>query len=155
MREIKVYGFRFSADLHRHPLSRLCWQNAPTACLSRWRCIRTAPRAGVCWLSRRWKPNMNLWNHSRARRTKSLPNKSLLATVRSIRRQSRFDVAILFPNSLRAALEIWLSGISRRVGYSGHFRSWLLNQIVPDRGIPGPIEHQADGYLRMARELGA
>ena len=85
----------------------------------------------------------------------SLPNKSLLATVRSIRRQSRFDVAILFPNSLRAALEIWLSGISRRVGYSGHFRSWLLNQIVPDRGIPGPIEHQADGYLRMARELGA
>jgi lipopolysaccharide heptosyltransferase II len=30
-----------------------------------------------------------------------------------------------------------------------------LNQIVPDRGIPGPIEHQADGYLRMARELGA
>ena len=85
----------------------------------------------------------------------SLPNKSLLATVRSIRRQSRFDVAILFPNSLRAALEIWLSGISRRVGYSGHFRSWLLNQIVPDRGIPGPIEHQADRYLRMAGEIGA
>src|SRR5947208_290796 len=85
----------------------------------------------------------------------SLPNKSLLATVRSIRRQSRFDVAILIPNSLRTALEIWLSGIPRRVGYGGHFRSWLLNQIVPDRGIPGPIEHQADRYLRMARELGA
>src|SRR5213083_856400 len=39
-----------------------------------------------------------------------LPNKSLLATVRSIRRQSRFDVVILFPNSLRAALETWLTG---------------------------------------------
>jgi lipopolysaccharide heptosyltransferase II len=85
----------------------------------------------------------------------SLPNKSLLATVRSIRRQSRFDAAILFPNSLRTALETWLSGIPRRVGYRGHFRSWLLNQIVPDREIPGPIEHQADRYLRMARELGA
>lgn len=85
----------------------------------------------------------------------SLPNKSLLATVRSIRRQSRFDVAILFPNSLRAALEIWLSGIPRRVGYSGHFRGWLLNQIVPERQIPGPIEHQADRYLRITRELGA
>src|SRR4029077_15478909 len=65
----------------------------------------------------------------------SLPNKSLLATVRSIRRQSRFDVAILFPNSLRAALEIWLSEIPRRVGYRGHFRSWLLNQIICEREI--------------------
>lgn len=64
-------------------------------------------------------------------------------------------MAILFPNSLRTALEIWLSGIPRRLGYGGHFRSWLLNQIAPDRGIPGPIEHQADRYLRMARELGA
>jgi heptosyltransferase II len=85
----------------------------------------------------------------------SLPNKSLLATVRSIRRQSRFDVAILFPNSLRVALEIWLSAIPRRVGYRGHFRSWLLNQIICEREIPMPIEHQANRYLRVARELGA
>jgi heptosyltransferase II len=85
----------------------------------------------------------------------SLPNKSLLATVRSIRRESRFDVAILFPNSLRVALEIWLSEIPRRVGYRGHFRSWLLNQIICEREIPMPIEHQANRYLRVARELGA
>jgi lipopolysaccharide heptosyltransferase II len=85
----------------------------------------------------------------------SLPHKSFFATVRLIRRQSRFDVAILFPNSLRTALEIWLSGIPRRVGYSGHFRGWLLNQIVPERQIPGPIEHQADRYLRITLELGA
>jgi heptosyltransferase-2 len=85
----------------------------------------------------------------------SLPNKSLLATVRSIRRQSRFDVAILFPNSLRVALEIWLSEIPRRVGYRGHFRSWLLNQIICEREIPMPIEHQVNRYLRVAREFGA
>lgn len=84
-----------------------------------------------------------------------LANKSLLATVRSIRRQSRFDVVILFPNSLRAALETWLTGIPRRVGYRGHFRRWLLNQIICQRETPGPIEHQADRYLRVARELGA
>jgi lipopolysaccharide heptosyltransferase II len=84
-----------------------------------------------------------------------LANKSLLATVRSIRRQSRFDVAILFPNSLRAALETWLTGIPRRVGYRGHFRRWLLNQIICQRETPGAIEHQADRYLRIARELGA
>ena len=83
-----------------------------------------------------------------------LPNKSLLATVRSIRRQSHFDVAILFPNSLRTALETWLSEIPRRVGYRGHFRSWLLNQIIYERERPGPIEHHVDRYLRVARELG-
>ena len=83
-----------------------------------------------------------------------LANKSLLATVRSIRRQSRFDVVILFPNSLRAALETWLTGIPRRVGYRGHFRRWLLNQIICQRETPGPIEHEADRYLRVARELG-
>src|SRR5437868_3123942 len=84
-----------------------------------------------------------------------LPNKSLLAAVRSIRRRSLFDVVILFPNSLRAALETWLTGIPRRVGYRVHFLSWLLNQIICQRETPGPIEHQADRYMRVARELGA
>ena len=84
-----------------------------------------------------------------------LLNKSLPATVRSIRRQPRFDVAILFPDSLRTTLEIWLSGIPRRVGYRGHFRSWLLNQIIWERETPVTIEHQANRYLRVARELGA
>src|SRR5437660_6926361 len=37
-----------------------------------------------------------------------LPNRSLVATVRSIRHQPRFDVVILFPNSLRTAVETWL-----------------------------------------------
>src|SRR4029453_8802933 len=59
------------------------------------------------------------------------------------------------PNSLRAALETWLTGIPRRVGYRGHFRRWLLNQIICQRETPGSIEHQADRYLRVARELGA
>jgi heptosyltransferase II len=84
-----------------------------------------------------------------------LPNKSFLATVRSIRRQSHFDVAILFPNSLRVALEIWLSEIPRRVGYRGHTRSWLLNQIISEPLTPGPIRHQALRYVRIAQDCGA
>ncbi|PYK37610.1 MAG: lipopolysaccharide heptosyltransferase II, partial [Verrucomicrobia bacterium] len=84
----------------------------------------------------------------------SLPNNALLATVRSIRRQSRFDVAVLFPNSLRTALEIWLSGIPRRVGYRGHSRSWLLNQVVPESRRLGPSQHQALHYLHIAQSLG-
>jgi lipopolysaccharide heptosyltransferase II len=84
----------------------------------------------------------------------SLTSGSLFSVVRSIRKQARFDVAILFPNSLRAALEVWLGGIPRRVGYRGHHRRWLLNQVIPEPTRRGPIEHQVHRYLRIARELG-
>jgi len=66
-----------------------------------------------------------------------------------------FDVAILFPNSLRVALETWLSGIPRRVGYRGHCRSWLVNQIVREPRKPGPPEHHSLRFLRIARDCGA
>jgi heptosyltransferase-2 len=81
--------------------------------------------------------------------------KSLFATVGVLRRQIPFDVAVLFPNSLRSALEVWLAGIPRRVGYRGHSRSWLLNQIVRERGKPKPPPHQSVRFLRIAQELGA
>src|SRR5439155_10411226 len=77
-----------------------------------------------------------------------LPGNSLIAAVRSLRRQSSFDAAFLFPNSLRVALESWLSGIPRRIGYCGHSRSWLLNQIIPEPQRRGPLEHQSTRYLR-------
>ena len=82
-------------------------------------------------------------------------NGSLFSVVRLLRQQSPFDVAILFPNSLRAALETWLSGIPRRVGYRGHWRSWLVNQIVREPRKPGPPEHHSLRFLRIARECGA
>ena len=84
-----------------------------------------------------------------------LTGNSLVAAARSLRRQSSFDAAILFPNSLRVALESWLSGIPRRVGYRGHSRSWLLNQIIPEPRRPGPLEHQSSRYLHIAYDCGA
>ena len=83
-----------------------------------------------------------------------LESGSLFGAVSLIRRQAPFDVAILFPNSLRAALEVWLAGIRRRVGYSGHQRRWLLNQIIAEEPRLGPTRHQVYRYLRIARELG-
>jgi lipopolysaccharide heptosyltransferase II len=84
-----------------------------------------------------------------------LPNGSLLSAVGLLRRRSLFDAAILFPNSLRVALESWLSGIPRRVGYQGHWREWLLNQTVPEPRKSGPPEHHSLRFLRIARECGA
>jgi lipopolysaccharide heptosyltransferase II len=84
-----------------------------------------------------------------------LPNDSFLPVVQLLTHQMRFDVAILFPNSLRVALETWLSGIPRRVGYRGHWRSWLVNQIIREPRKPGPPEHHSLRFLRIARECGA
>jgi lipopolysaccharide heptosyltransferase II len=84
-----------------------------------------------------------------------LPEGSLLSVVRLLKQQMAFDVAILFPNSLRVALETWLSGIPRRVGYRGHCRSWLVNQIVREPRKPGPPEHHSLRFLRIARDCGA
>jgi len=84
-----------------------------------------------------------------------LPEDSLFATVGLLRRQQNFDAAILFPNSLRVALEAWLGKIPRRVGYRGHSRSWLLNQIIPESPRPGPVQHQSNRYLLIARTCGA
>jgi len=85
----------------------------------------------------------------------SLPNGSLLPAVSLLKRRPAFDVAILFPNSLRVALESWLTGIPRMVAYHGHWRRWLLNQIVREPRKPGPPEHHSRRFLRIARECGA
>src|SRR5205814_5980369 len=84
----------------------------------------------------------------------ALESRSLFSVVKKIRAQAAFDVAILFPSSLRAALEVWFAGIPRRVGFPGHNRRWLLNQIATDEPPRGPIQHQAWRYLRLVRELG-
>jgi lipopolysaccharide heptosyltransferase II len=84
-----------------------------------------------------------------------LPNDSLLPVVSLLKRHRNFDVAILFPNSLRVALESWLSGIPRRVGYRGHWRRLLLNQTMREPRKPGGPEHHSLRFLRIARECGA
>ena len=84
----------------------------------------------------------------------SLGEKSLWSAARLLKREPAFDVGIVFPNSLRVALELWLAGIPRRVGYAGHRRRWLLNQIVRPIERKGPPPHQAEHYLDLARSLG-
>lgn len=82
---------------------------------------------------------------------KGLP---LLSAVWKLR--GKFDVAILFPNSLRSALEAWLARIPRRVGFRGHHRAWLLNQIIPPvkRNLAKP-KHHAERYWHIAERCGA
>ena len=84
----------------------------------------------------------------------SLTSRSLFSAVRLIRQKMPFDVAILFPNSLRVALEVWRAGVLQRVGYRGHYRRWLLNQVIPERSLLGSVAHQRVHYLQITREVG-
>lgn len=67
-----------------------------------------------------------------------------------------FAAALLFPNSIRSALEVWLAKIPRRigrVGKKGKLRSSLINQPFPDE--IEKLTHERDQYLAVARWLGA
>lgn len=70
--------------------------------------------------------------------------------------RGRFDAAVLFTHSFRSALEVWLAKIPRRVGFAGHFRKSLLNQLIPapKKKLRQP-EHHADRYWRIAARCGA
>ena len=44
-----------------------------------------------------------------------------------------FDLALVFPNSPRSALEVFLAGIPQRIGYSRPWRNFFLTQPVASR----------------------
>src|SRR5262249_21417272 len=53
-------------------------------------------------------------------------------------RQQAVDLAVLFPNSIRAALVAWLGRCPHRVGFARSDRSWLLTtSIEPVRDARG------------------
>jgi heptosyltransferase II len=77
----------------------------------------------------------------------------VLGVAKKIR--DRFDVAILFPNSPRSGIEVWLAKIPRRVGYRRPWRNFFLNQFIPEPPPPQPVTHQSRVYLRIAERIGA
>ncbi len=73
-----------------------------------------------------------------------------------------FTDGVIFPNSLRTALEMWLGRIPRRTGFPGHGRrAFFLNHVLrdpvvtPEAPATAPGRHQVHHYLRLAEFLGA
>ncbi len=92
-------------------------------------------------------------------RRRGMPDSRRIRPVTMGRRLAtgRFDMAVLLPNSFRAALLIRMAGIPRRVGYDRDGRGFLLtDRLLPrrDRGgfVPVPTREY---YLGIARYLGA
>jgi heptosyltransferase-2 len=88
-------------------------------------------------------------------------------------RDREFDVAVVFPNSFRAARECRRARIPCRVGFPGHYRRWWLTDVVPERPGNRPrykeiqvagttfkvkafpaLRHQVHRYLDMVAYLG-
>jgi heptosyltransferase-2 len=54
-----------------------------------------------------------------------------------------FDLALIFPNSPRSALESWLARIPERVGYARPWRNLLLTTAVPSRADAGHMRKRS------------
>jgi heptosyltransferase-2 len=71
-----------------------------------------------------------------------------LATRRRLGRElraARYDLALVLPGSLKAALVPYWAGIPRRRGYGGALRRLLLNEARPRSTLP-----QIESYLALA-----
>ena len=106
------------------------------------------------------------------------PSDNIWQAARRLR-AGNFTAGLLFPNSIRSALELWLAGLPRRIGLARAGRSLLLTEAVPPP--PGGMEmrqrpiaeirrrmasnqaaapypaaaHHVHHYLRLAAVLGA
>jgi heptosyltransferase-2 len=65
-------------------------------------------------------------------------------------RDRSFGVALLLPNSFRAALVAFRAGIPERWGYRTDWRSPLLTRAIP----PVPAAHQVESYQHLVHALG-
>jgi heptosyltransferase-2 len=70
-------------------------------------------------------------------------------------RQGNFASAVLLPNSLRAAMEVWKAGVPHRFGYARGGRGMLLTRTIPFPQRNPSRLHQRFFYLDLVTALGA
>jgi ADP-heptose:LPS heptosyltransferase len=80
------------------------------------------------------------------------PGGAVFATAKKIRRAGRFDAAILFAASRRAALEVFFGTVPKRLGPP---RRFLLNHWANQPGMGDPPPSGAERYRRITIAAGA
>lgn len=68
-------------------------------------------------------------------------------------RHGDFDLGVLLPNSLSSAWWFWRGHVTHRLGYSGHWRSLLLNKALP-LPIECETQHLVVTYKMLLNPLG-
>lgn len=79
-----------------------------------------------------------------------LPREDLRNLIGKIE-AGKYDLGILLTNSFSSAWWFWQGKVKRRIGFSGHYRRWLLTDVAK---FPEKKEHQVITYKRILEKVG-
>jgi lipopolysaccharide heptosyltransferase II len=75
------------------------------------------------------------------------PGENIFAIAKKLHAES-FDLALVLPNSSRSAIEIFLAGIPKRIGYARPWRNFFLTQAVTPRADAVKMRKRSVGEIR-------
>lgn len=97
----------------------------------------------------------DLWTgHPHVDEVVAIPDGAGLLATRWIVRELRADVAVVFPNSVRSALEMWLGGARERWGYARGWRSVFLTHPVRAREGSARMRKRSKAEIERRIEAG-
>jgi heptosyltransferase II len=90
-----------------------------------------------------------LWtNHPAIDETISFaPNENVFSIGKKLR-AGKFELALVLPNSPRSAIEVWLAGIPKRIGYARPWRNFFLTQAVTPRADAAKMQKRSVSEIR-------
>jgi heptosyltransferase-2 len=68
--------------------------------------------------------------------------------------RERFDAAVIFPNSPRSALQVWLARVPVRVGMAAPWRNWMLTHPLPPRAGHVTMRKRTPEEIRRLQAAG-
>ena len=80
------------------------------------------------------------------------PREAPWSVARRLRAES-FQTALVLPNSLRSALEVWLARIPQRIGFTRPCWSWLLTRAIHPRPGKSRISRRSVSEVRRLISL--
>ncbi len=95
----------------------------------------------------------DLWTHHPviSEMISFVPGENVFSVGKKLR-AGRFDLALVLPNSPRSAIEVWLAGIPKRIGYARPWRNLFLTQTVVPR--PDAVKMRKCSVAEIKRRTG-
>ena len=91
----------------------------------------------------------DVWqNHPAVDETISFTAEENIFAVAKKLRPKKFDLALVLPNSPRAALEVFLAGITQRLGYARPWRNFFLTQAIAPRAGAVKMHKRSVGEIQ-------
>ena len=91
-----------------------------------------------------------LWHHHPAinETVDFTAEESVFAIAKKLR-AGKFDLALVLPNSPRAALEVFLASIPQRIGYARPWRNFFLTQAVAPRAGAVKMQKRSESEIQQ------